>query len=142
MNALAIMAHPWWQIGVRNDVFKYGKLDGFEALNHSSPLGSFNFVRKIYSNPNYPQMNRYKLPCWIGSDSHSGVVYGQYQMILKTSCLNYDEIMETMRKKQVIAYGPLLNLVGLIADGVINQPVQLRNELFYKKRKSYDYKIM
>jgi len=141
-NGLAILAHPWWKIGVHDAVFNYHQCDGFEALNHSSPIGSFNFVRNYYLNPKYPEINHHNLPCWVGSDSHAGVVYGQYQMIIQTTSLNYDDLMETMRKRKVLAVGPYLNLLGLIADGIVNQPIQLRNELFYKKRKSYEYEVM
>lgn len=139
MNGIAIAGHPWWKIGLRESVFRYKDFDGFEALNHSSPIGSLQFVRKIYPAPSFEKINPHRIPCWVGSDSHANVVYGKYQMIFHTEDWSVDGILEAMRKKRVTAFGQLFPFYWLIADGWINQPAQLKRELFYRHVKTFSY---
>lgn len=122
----AIMAHPWWKIGAREETFKFKDLDGFEGLNHSSPLGGLHFLRKIYKKGIFERINPYQIPVWCGSDSHGGIVFGQFRVFFLTTDWSVDGIMEAIFKGNIRAYGPLLPIWGLITDGWINQPVQLK----------------
>ncbi len=86
MNALAILAHPWWRgmKGLRDHVFEYAHLDGIEVLNSASPIGGFDFIRRLYATSTFDKLNEHRIPCWVGSDSHGGYAYGQYQMQFHT----------------------------------------------------------
>jgi predicted metal-dependent phosphoesterase TrpH len=138
LNGAAIMAHPWWKIGDREHTFTYKDLDGFEGVNHSSPFGSWHFIRDLYPKTVFDKINPHRIPVWAGSDSHAGVVYGHYRMIFLTTDISVDGIMECILKGNVIAYAPphpVIPTYYMIADGWINQPVQLKNVLFYRHTK-------
>ncbi len=133
-NGLAIMAHPWWGESMREEVFQYSQLDGFEALNHSSPFGSLHFLKHVYPKEKMEKINPHHLTPWAGSDSHGGYAYGKYYNIFKTMDDSVDGILEAMRKGNFVAFGPFLPVNLLLIDGAINQPVQLKKQLFYKKK--------
>jgi hypothetical protein len=139
-NAAAILAHPWWRGGIRDEVFSLKNLDGFEGFNGSSPLGSLYFLREIYSKANYESINSNKYPVWAGSDSHGGYMYGQYRMVFLTTDFSVDGIMDAIFKRKIIAIAPFCPLWSFFADGALNQPVQLKRELFYKKQKRHKKK--
>jgi len=134
-NGIAVMAHPWWGESMREDVFEYEFLDGFEGLNGSSPFGNLHFMKNVYPKRKMTKLNPYELTPWAGSDSHAGYAYGMYFNIFLTTDNTKDGILEAMRKGNLIACGPFLPLASFLIDGAINQPIQLKKELFYKNKK-------
>ena len=134
-NGIAVMAHPWWGESMREEVFQYGFLDGFEALNGSSPFGNLHFMKNIYPKENMKSFNPHGLTPWAGSDSHAGYAYGLYFNAFLTTDNTKEGILKAMRKGNLIAAGPFLPLKAFLVDGAINQPVQLKKELFYKNKR-------
>ena len=77
------------------------------------------------------KINPHRITPWVGSDSHGGYAYGDYFNIFKTTDDSVDGILRAMRKGNLIGYGPLLPIKQFLVDGAINQPIQLKKELFY-----------
>ncbi len=132
-NGIGILAHPWWRDSIREEVFNYSELHGYEGLNGSSPYGSRHFLKNIQPPKKMEQYNKHSLVSWVGSDSHAGHLYGKYFNLVVTTEDSQDGILEAMRKGRILGYGPPLPLLDFLIDGAINQPVQLRNEMFYRK---------
>jgi predicted metal-dependent phosphoesterase TrpH len=136
MNAIGVLCHPWWGSSIREEVFTLKQLDGYEGLNGSNPFGNLILMKHLSKRKQFRKLNSFNLPAWAGSDSHAGYIYGQYHTIFHTTDVSVDGIMEAMHKGKITAFGPFLPIRSFLMDGAINQPIQLKKQLFYKKKKS------
>jgi hypothetical protein len=97
-------------------------------LNHASPFGSLIFLRKYYKRGIFENINPFQIPVWVGSDSHAGIVYGQYRMAFLTSDFSKDGIMEAIFHRKIRAYGPILPLWSWLRDGATNLIPQIKKK--------------
>ncbi len=127
LGGVAILAHPFYKGSLRERAFSKKGIDAIELLNGASPIGNIHALRRLHRLPIRPGLS-----LMVGSDSHSGFLFGEY--LNKFHCqLTRDEVLEAIRKGRVKFAAPLLPLKGWFIDGAPNQVYQLKRLLLYGK---------
>ena len=130
LGGAPIIAHPYWQGGLGEGIFKLKRFLGFEMLNHASPFGSLKLLKKAAKNPE--MYNRFAK--YAGSDSHAGKAYGYYFTEIDAKEKTADSILEGIFKQKTRFYGPTLDLGLWWEDGKKNQLYQLKRQILKQKK--------
>ncbi len=127
LGGIAILAHPFYRGSQREQAFLKRGIDAIELLNGASPIGNIKVLRKLN------QLHiRSGLTLMAGSDSHAGIIYGDY--LNEFQCdFSHESVLEAIRKGKVRYFAPLLPLKGWFADGAPNQVYQLKRLILYRK---------
>ncbi len=127
LGGVVIFAHPFYKRNKGEPAFSRKKIDAIELLNGASPFGNIHALRRLQH-----MQIRPGLCLMVGSDSHSGYLFGDYLNIFKCN-LTRDDVLEAIRKGRVRFTAPLLPLKGWFVDGAPNQVYQLKRLSLYGK---------
>ncbi len=126
-GGIAILAHPYYKGSQRERAFSKKGIDAIELLNGASPFGNIHALRRLKQKLIPPN-----LCLMVGSDSHSGFLFGEYLNIFECERTR-DDVLEAIRKGRVRYSAPLLPLKGWFLDGAPNQVYQLKRLINFKK---------
>ncbi len=127
LGGIAILAHPYYKGSQRDRAFLKKGIDAIELLNGASPFGNIHTLRRLHRLPIRPGLS-----LMVGSDSHSGYLFGDYLNFFKCDLVR-DDVLEAIRKGRVKFTAPLLPLKGWFVDGAPNQVYQLKRLILYRK---------